>query len=174
VNSFTLHIWDDERKRCTFYTVTKDGASVSEMEKFLSKYENAPKYEQVLPSLLVFILKSIGDDHGATEDLFNRFENQVIGLPVKGKVYENGELFHFPQFPLRLYALRLCNELVILFNGGVKDDETNQKSDVHMSWVEACQFADRINAGIKEGEIIVNEMIRKIYDEDGNDLIYLV
>lgn len=175
MDSFTLEIWDDERKKCTFYTVTKEGASTSEMEKFLSNFEKNPEDEKTLATLLTFILKSIGDDHGATEFLFNRYENEVIGLPVKGKVMGKGKvLFHFPQFPLRLYALKLNKGIVVLFNGGRKDDDTNQKSSVHLNWVEACQFAKRIIEGIANGEIIVNELERKLYSENGKDEIYLV
>ena len=173
MNSFTLQIWDDERKKCTFYTIIKEDASISEVEKFLAKFEKTAEDEHTLAKLLFFILKSIGDDHGATKKLFNRDENQVIGLPVRGKVYENGEIFHFPQFPLRLYALRLNDEIVILFNGDRKNNATNQTSDVHMSWVEACQFADRINEGIKSGEIVIDYFSRKLFDEFGNEEIYL-
>jgi hypothetical protein len=36
--------------------------------------------------LLSFVLDSIGEDHGAVNALFNRFENEVVGLPNKGKV----------------------------------------------------------------------------------------
>ena len=33
--------------------------------------------------LLSFVLDSIGEDHGAVDELFNRFENEVVGLPNK-------------------------------------------------------------------------------------------
>lgn len=71
--------------------------------------------------LLSFLLDSIGKDHGAIDVLFNRFENEVTGLPDKGKVTIGEIVFLFPNFPLRLYALRLNNrpDLVVLFNGGV-------------------------------------------------------
>jgi len=92
-------------------------------------------------------LDSIGDDHGAIDVLFNRFENEVVGLPNKGKVTVGEIVFLFPGFPLRLYALRINNrpDLVVLFNGGVKSAQTNQGSkDLSLKWREACQFARRI------------------------------
>jgi len=108
--------------------------------------------------------------------LFNRFENEVIGLPNKGKVNVSGIVFLYPNFSLRLYALRVNNrpDLVILFNGGAKSAQTNQGSrDLNLKWIEACQFAKRIEEALRGKEIIVDSKNRKLLSADGNEEILL-
>jgi len=85
-------------------------------------------------------------------------------------------LFSYPNFPLRLYALRVNNreDLVVLFNGGVKSAWTNQESkDLHLKWVEACQFAKRIDDAFREGGISIDERNRRILSADESDEILL-
>ena len=147
MNIFTLEIWDDEGKKCTFYTVRKEDAPENETDKFFNKFDNIPELKLATQQILSFILDSVGDDHGAIDSLFNRPENEVTGLPNTGKVNVRQVLFSYPNFPLRLYALRINNrkDLVVLFNGGIKSAWTNQESkDLNLKWIEACQFARRI------------------------------
>jgi hypothetical protein len=63
---------------------------------------------------------------------------------------------------------------VILFNGGIKSAWTNQESkDIHLKWVEACQFAKRIEDALKDGELTIDENKRKIISANGDDEIFL-
>jgi hypothetical protein len=108
--------------------------------------------------------------------LFNRFENEVIGLPNKGKVTVGEIVFLFPSFPLRLYALRVNDrpDLVVLFNGGVKSAQTNQASkNLSLRWREACQFATRIEEALRNKEIIIDNKKRKILTDNGDSAIFL-
>ncbi|SHN20156.1 hypothetical protein [Mucilaginibacter sp. OK098] len=176
MNIFTLEIWDDEANKCTFYTVRKEDAEENETDKFFKKYDANPESKRAAQELLSFVLDSIGEDHGAIDALFNRFENEVIGLPNKGKVNVSGVVFLYPNFPLRLYALRIGdrNDLVILFNGGLKSAQTNQGSkDLNIKWIEACQYAKRIEEALRDGEIIINYEKRKILSDNGNEEIFL-
>ena len=176
MNTFVLEIWDDEASKCTFYTVRLDGAEENETDKFFIKYNAKSEYKQYVQELLSFILDSIGEDHGAIDLLFNRFENEVVGLPNKGKVNISGIVFLYPNFPLRLYALRINNrsDLVILFNGGVKSAQTNQASrDLNLKWIEACQYAKRIEEALRDKEIIIDYKKRVIVSVDGKDEILL-
>jgi hypothetical protein len=109
VNKFVLEIWDDEASKCTFYTVRKDGAKTNETDKFFRKYNAIQEFQTPTRELLSFVLDSIGDDYGAIDFLFNRFENEVVGLPNKGEAKLGEITFFFPNFPLRLYALRINN-----------------------------------------------------------------
>jgi hypothetical protein len=176
VNIFALEIWDDEAKKCTFYTVRWDSATESETDKFFRRYNSIPELKNANQQLLSFVLDSIGDDHGAVDSLFNRFENEVIGLPNTGKINVNGIVFLYPNFPLRLYALRINNrnDLVVLFNGGLKSAQTNQASaELNMKWIEACQFAKRIEDALRTGDIIVDVVNRRLLDSTGGEEIYL-
>ncbi|MBN9382425.1 MAG: hypothetical protein J0H74_16770 [Chitinophagaceae bacterium] len=176
MNNFVLEIWDDEASKCTFYSARWENAGQNETDKFFKKYDALPEFQQSVQQLLSFVLDSIGDDHGAIDALFNRFENEVIGLPNKGKVNVGGIVFLYPNFPLRLYALRINNrpDLVILFNGGAKSSQTNQGSrDLNLKWIEACQFAKRIEEALRDKEIIIDNKGRKLLSADGNDEIFL-
>ncbi len=174
MNTFELEIWDNEANLCTFYTVKKeDAAGLNETDKFFSKYENNPEFQSAIQELLSFILDVIGEDYGAIDALFNRHENQVQGLPSKGIVRLGEITFHYPDFPLRIYALRITEEIVVLFNGGIKDGPTNQSSSLNMHWIEACNFAVRINEAISSGEIRINNDKRLLTDHLGNTEIIL-
>jgi hypothetical protein len=176
VNIFALEVWDDESKKCTFYTVRREDAKENETDKFFNKYDAIPELKLATQQLLSFVLDSIGDDHGAIDALFNRPENEVTGLPNTGKVTIKQILFAYPNFPLRLYGLRINNrsDIVVLFNGGIKSAWTNQESkDIHLKWIEACQFAKRIEDALKDGEIIIDENKRKIVSNDNDEDIFL-
>ncbi len=176
MNTFVLEIWDDEAGKCTFYTVRWEDAQQNETDKFFNKYDSIPEFKAFTQMLLSFVLDSIGEDHGAVDALFNRFENEVVGLPNKGKVTVGEIVFLFPNFPLRLYALRINNrpDLVVLFNGGVKSAQTNQGSpDLSLKWREACQFAKRIEEALRNDEIIVDQKRRRLFANGGDDEIFL-
>ncbi|MBO9618716.1 MAG: hypothetical protein J7539_06715 [Niabella sp.] len=176
MNSFVLEIWDDEGRKCTFYTVRKEDAKENETDQFFTKYNRRPEYKEPIQQLLSFVLDSIGDDHGAIDVLFNRFENEVTGLPNKGKVQVGAFLFLYPDFPLRLYALRIKNrkDLVVLFNGGIKSAATNQESKgLNIKWREACSFAQRIDDALRNGALVIDFKNRKLMSSDNSNEIIL-
>ena len=176
MNIFALEVWNDEASKCTFYTVRWEDTEKNETDKFFNKYDAITDLKVSNRRLLSFILDSIGEDHGAVDVLFNRFENEVIGLPNKGKAMVSGIAFLYPNFPLRLYALRVNNrkDLVVLFNGGLKSAQTNQESkDLNLKWIEACRFARRIEEALRDNEIIVDVQKRKFLSADGDEDIYL-
>jgi hypothetical protein len=176
VNIFALEVWDDEGKKCTFYTVRWEDTGDNETDKFFNKYDAIPELKLAAQQMLSFVLDSIGDDHGAIDALFNRPENEVTGLPNRGKVTIRQILFAYPNFPLRLYALRINNrsDIVVLFNGGIKSAQTNQGSkDIHLKWIEACQFAKRIEDALRDGEIIIDEDKRRILPANNGEDIFL-
>ncbi len=130
---------------------------MSETDKFFEKYEKSEHHKAAVEELLVFILEAIGEDHGAKDALFNRAENEVQGLPLRGSIVLRSFKYYFPRFPLRLYALKIRENIVILFNGGVKDGPTNQTSSLEKQWKEACQFARKIDRAIVERDILIDE-----------------
>lgn len=173
VDTFVLEIWDDEGEKCTFYTVKWDGTDNNETDLFFEKYDSISEYKLATQELLSFVVYAIGNVHGAIDELFNRDENEVTGLPTKGKQKIKNNLYYFPNFPLRLYTLKITNNIIILFNGGIKDGPTNQTSSLHLEWRSACRFAKRINDAIREGMIIVDENNRKLKNYDGSEEIIL-
>ncbi|AXY73271.1 hypothetical protein D3H65_04445 [Paraflavitalea soli] len=64
--------------------------------------------------------------------------------------------------------------MVVLFNGGVKSAHTNQGSrQLNLKWVEACQFAKRIEEALRNKEIIIDSNRRKILSDNGDEEIFL-
>lgn len=174
MNTFELEIWDDECEKVTFYTVRWQDAAYSEADKFFEKFrENQKQAVQELTSLIV---DSIGTDHGAVDEFFNRVEDRVTGLPPKGKIRIGEFKAHFQQFPLRLYALRINDreDLVVLFNGGIKSANTNQDSpDLNLKFLEANMFGKRIEQALHDKTIIIDEKSRTLKSFDGSDIIVL-
>ncbi|HEA31453.1 MAG TPA: hypothetical protein ENH91_15925 [Leeuwenhoekiella sp.] len=172
MSRFELKIWDDECERCTFYSVLQEDADHMETDYFLMRYENNPIYTEALQTLVTFIIEAMGNRHGALNAFFNRHENEVDGFPAQGKIKLGTFDYHYPNFPLRLYALRITENIVILFNGGIKDGPTNQTSSLHAQWKEACSYAQQITRAIQDGTILVNEENRILNSFDGgNDII---
>lgn len=79
MNTFALEIFDDQGQVCTFYTVRREDAALSETDKFFVKYENDSTFQRPLQELAKFISIKIGDEMGALEDFF-RFENAAQAL----------------------------------------------------------------------------------------------
>lgn len=173
MNTFELEIWDDEGEKVTFYTVRWQESADSETDKFFERLEKSHKYE--VQQLLVLLLDSIGNDHGAV-DIFFRPEDNVVGLPPKGRVIINEIVFHYPKFPLRLYALRINDreDLVVLFNGGIKSSDTNEGStDLNLKFIEAKTFGKRIEEALHDKTILIDEATKTLKSFDGSDLIVL-
>lgn len=176
MNNFKLEIWDDEATLCTFYTIRWLDAELSETESFFQRYENQPEYTDAINQMMDFVINIIGEEHGAIPELFNRFENEVIGLPVQGKVTMSSITLHYPQFPLRLYALRIQDrsDLVVLFNGGPKTAATNQDStELSMKWREACRCARIIETAIKDGMVLIDETKNRLKSFNNDEDIIL-
>ena len=176
MSSFELEIWDDECDKVTFYSVRVEGSDTNETDKFFEKHNKIQELIGPVQELLSFVIDSIGDDHGAINDFFNRKEDEVFGLPPHGKVTVHSIGFHFPQFPLRLYALRPNNreDIVILFNGGKKSAQTNQdSSELHMKFLEAKSFAKKIEEALRDGSIEIDEESRRLVAFDGSSEMIL-
>ena len=173
MSSFALEIWDDETEKVTFYTVRMEGASLSETDRFFDRIKGIPEMRGPLQELSKLIVEVIGNDHGAHDAFFNRFENRATALPPKGKVKISELELDYPDFPLRLYCLALSEQVVILFNGGIKDARTAQESTdvISTKLYEANEFAKRIFGALNQEMIYVDG--RLIFDYNGSQEIYL-
>lgn len=173
MSSFELTIWNDETELVTFYSPKVDGSDGSEMDKFLLRMEAISGIQPALQELLELIIETIGNTYGAQDAFFNRFENRVTALPPRGHIKISELELDYKGFPLRLYCLALSEEVVILFNGGIKDAQTAQESSgtLSMKLYEANEFARRILTAKNTGEIEVHG--RVINDFKGNTEIYL-
>lgn len=171
MNTFALEIFDNEGSICSFYTVRWEDSDISEADRFFDNYNNA-KHNRAYQELAVFIFKKIADETGALEDYF-RFENSAQALPPSGK-YDIGELtINYANFPLRLYCLRISDQLVVLFNGGEKTAGTAQGGKTSMAFIEANGFAKRILEAWAQNDIYVAPSGREFRYYNNNTEILL-
>lgn len=174
MNTFALQIWYDEGDICTFYTVAlinEDDDAVSETDKFFDRYA-IPEHplEDHAMQLFQLIIGSIGNKYGAIDDFFDRLENNAQALPPKPKkwIEEIGI-----NFPLRLFCYRITEQVVILFNGGVKDAYSAQESNLRSKFYEAQIFAQKIRDAVQSGMIKISDDGRYIQNFDGTTEIIL-
>jgi len=177
MNIFALEIWYDEGSACTIYSVkwmSDDDDGTSETDKFFDKYTiPAHPLEDEALQLFRLITHSIGNKYGATDDFFDRAENSAQALPPKPKkwVEEIKELGI--NFPLRLFCYRITEQIVILFNGGIKDAKTAQESkNLSTKFYEAQTFVKKIEEALQSKMIEISDDERYLQNLDGTtDLI---
>ncbi|MCU0434372.1 MAG: hypothetical protein MUC87_13030 [Bacteroidia bacterium] len=176
-----LEIWDDESTFVTYYGVRKEGAELNETDRFLLKYEKDERYKEAVQQLVSLLLNDIGERFGAKRVFFNRDEEGAFGLPPRGKirVLDEGRVgyveLHYPEFPLRLYAMQVAGreDLVVLFGGGAKTSQKNIDSKgLHVAMQEAKMFARKIDLAIRSGEIRINGRKRCLEGDEEEIVLY--
>ncbi len=171
MNTFTLEIFDDQGKVCTFYTVRWEDAERSETDRFFQKFRYDEQLKHPLRELASFLKVVVGDEYGAKTDFF-RFENAAQALPPRGTYKVENLYINFGNFPLRLYCLRISETLVVLFNGGEKTADTAQGGKTSMAFQEANIFAKRILEALREKDIYITADQRAFrYHNDSNEII---
>lgn len=152
-------------KKVTYYSVILDDEPDSDAESlfeiFIIKHteENMAKLDHILRWI-----KIIGNSYGAREDIF-RPEHLANALPPKGKDRE-------PSFTedgvteannLRLYCLRVNDNVVFLFNGDIKTaDKAQDCKNVEPHFRLANILTKKIN------ELFISKEIS--WNEDGTDI----
>jgi len=178
VNTFALEIWYDEGSMCTFYTVrwvANDEDAPSETDKFFDNYAT-PEHllEEQAIQLFRLITESVGNKYGATDDFFDRAENKAQGLPPKPKQWVEEIKDMGVNFPLRLFCYRITEQIVVLFNGGIKDNDTVQESkNLSMKFYEAQTFVKKIEEALHSKMIEVSPDKRYLQNFDGTTEIIL-
>ena len=154
MNNFALEIWDDESKLVTFYTVRNHSAKENETDKFIDKFIDDVENKTFLQEIFNIVSEEIGDKHGARQYFFTRHERNVTALPPI-KVTINEITINWYNNPLRLYCLRLSNNIVILFNGDLKTAQTAQDGKTSMTFYEANSYAHIIDEARNDGTITI-------------------
>lgn len=149
----------------TLYTIRFEEISglrhdLTEYEKFIERFENdhtvSDTYGIISESILIM------GEVGADLDMF-RLENRAVALPPPGRrlaILGHEYRDDFP--PLRLYMMRVCDQILILFNGGLKTNRTAQLCpNVSTHFRTANSLCNQIDDRIRSREIVI----------DGNRLI---
>jgi hypothetical protein len=129
-----------------YYTFQVKGHTETEVEKFFRKFANDQAYTPDLVNLHDWLV-DIGSNRGAKPEYF-RFEDSAEALPPPQRF-----LVEMPVKDLRLYCVRLSNEIVILANGGLKTAQKVQDCpDLLPKFRFVNQLANAITKMIQEKE----------------------
>jgi len=131
----------EEHNKVNFYTLRFEGEE-TEVDKFLNQFPEGCEYEEDI-DILIRSIDQIGK-RGAFERHFrseSKMKDNVWALPIESS-------------SLRLYVIRLSDNIVILGNGGVKTTENYEEDTLLNDCVELLQEIDRyIKVGVENQKI---------------------
>lgn len=118
----------------------------SEFERFLNEFKDNATLNKDFNVILLALSKII--DKGALERFFRN----------EGKMSDNVKALAIDSHKLRLYCLRISDQILILGNGGVKTTRTYQEDDKLSGYVMDLQTFDRVllNAQ-KSGKVTIEK-----------------
>ncbi len=114
------------------FSVCFDGSEESEFEKFLSEFKDNATYNKDFNVILLALSKII--DKGALERFFRN----------EGRMRDNVKALAIDSRKLRLYCLRISDQVLILGNGGVKTTRTYQEDEKLSGYVIDLQTFDKV------------------------------
>ena len=104
----------------------------SEFEKFLNEFKDNATYNREFNVILLALSKII--DKGALERFFRN----------EGRMNDNVKALAIDSRKLRLYCLRISDQILILGNGGVKATRTYQEDSKLSGYVMDLQSFDKV------------------------------
>ena len=136
----------NESEKVSLYSISFEMDGMTEFEKFVAEFEmNATynsDYQRIIAALQVIL------DKGALERFFRpegAMEDNVQAIPIEGG-------------KLRLYCLRISEQIVILGNGGVKTTKTYQEDPKLFGYVLDLQRFDKmLKENIEKGYVSIEE-----------------
>ena len=114
------------------FSICFDGSEVSEFEKFLNEFKDNATYNKDFNVILLALSKII--DKGALERFFRN----------EGRMNDNVKALAIDSRKLRLYCLRISDQILILGNGGVKATRTYQEDSKLSGYVMDLQTFDKV------------------------------
>ena len=114
------------------FSICFDGNEESEFEKFLNEVKDNATYNKDFNVLLLALSKII--DKGALERFFRN----------EGKMNDSVKALAIDSRKLRLYCLRISDQILILGNGGVKTTRTYQENEQLSGYVMDLQTFDKV------------------------------
>ena len=114
------------------FSICFDGSEESEFEKFLNEFKDNATYNKDFNVILLALSKII--DKGALERFFRN----------EGRMNDNVKALAIDSRKLRLYCLRISDQILILGNGGLKASRTYQEDSKLSGYVMDLQSFDKV------------------------------
>ncbi|MDD6669163.1 MAG: hypothetical protein PUE54_05925 [Bacteroidales bacterium] len=128
------------------FSICFDGSELSEFEKFLNEFKDNATYNKDFNVILLALSKII--DKGALERFFRN----------EGKVNDNVKALAIDSRKLRLYCLRISDQILILGNGGIKTTRTYEEDSKLSGYVMDLQTFDKVLLSAqKSGKVTIEK-----------------
>ena len=132
--------------KTSLYSICFEMDGTTEFEKFVSEFETNSTYNRDYQRIIAALQAILRQ--GAMERFFRpegKMNDSVGAIPVEGG-------------KLRLYCLRLSEQIVILGNGGVKNTKTYEADPKLYGYVLDLQRFERIlDENLKKGYVSIEE-----------------
>lgn len=122
----------EQNDNVSLYSICFNGSNVSEYEDFLMKFKDNSTLNQDFQKILLALEKII--DRGALERFFR----------VEGTMNDHVSALAIDSRKLRLYCLRISEQIMILGNGGIKTTRTYQEDTILSGYVMDLQRFDKL------------------------------
>ena len=122
----------EQTDNVSLYSICFDGSAVSEYEAFVQKFKEDAKLNTEYKTILLAIEKIVAV--GAFERFFRpegKMNDRVAALAIDSR-------------KLRLYCLRISDQILILGNGGEKTTKTYEESAELSGYVMDLQAFDKL------------------------------
>lgn len=133
-------------EKVSLYSISFETDGTTEFEKFVAEFEMNASYNRDYQRIIAALQTILGI--GALERFFRpegKMNDSVNALPI-----ESGKL--------RLYCLRISDQIVILGNGGVKNVRTYEEDPKLYGYVLDLQRFEKIlNENIAQGLVSIEE-----------------
>ena len=126
----------------TMYSICFEDNNESEFEKFLTKFKDESTLNKDFQTIILALAKIM--ERGALERFFRnegRMNDDLCALSLDSR-------------KLRLYCLRISDQILILGNGGVKTTRTYQEDELLSGYVMDLQKFDALLKNAKENGLI--------------------
>ena len=144
----------EQSELVSLYSIKFNGEDKTELERFLQTFKDNAELNEDFQRIVYAISKIL--TNGVLERYFRpegRYGDGVCAVPI-----ESGQL--------RLYCLRMSDQILIIGNGGIKKTRTTQEDPLLQGYVITLQKFDRlIRTGIRNGVLSIEE--KEIVGTDG-------
>ena len=138
----------EQSDNVSMYSICFNGEEESEFEKFLNNFKDNAKVNRDFKIILLALSKII--DKGALERFFR----------IEGKMNDSVGALAIDSRKLRLYCLRVSEQVVILGNGGIKTTRTYEENPILSGYVMDLQSFDKALAEAqKRGRITIEKNV---------------
>lgn len=138
----------EQSDKVGLYSICFDGSDLSEYEKFVQKFMNDATLNKDFQMIFRAINRIVAN--GAVERYFRpegKYKDNVAALSVDSKI-------------LRLYCLRISDQILIVGNGGAKTTKTYEEDEELSGYVMDLQKFDELLAKeLKTGKIRIEQNV---------------